>query len=273
MNPLVSIFCFCRNRKEGMRRAAESVLAQTYRPIEFVVQDGASDDGTVELLRSYGEEIKLVSEKDAGPEEAFWKAMRRCEGEIIGSCLSDEVMMPEATAEAVDYMLEHPHVSALTRGIFLCDETYRVIGTADGKALDVHDYMHSGHSPHFAATFFRKKSLEKIGLYTRAWNSSASEFELWCRLGLCTQVAYLPGHKATYGVHGGQLSRNPDRLVENFRGRLQVLKNLLEENLIEESFYRTAIKQWGRSMTIFLDTVCSAPARVEQAKAILREVL
>ena len=50
---------FVRNGARSVRRAVDSVLAQTYPNIEFVVQDGASTDGTLDILRSYGERIKL----------------------------------------------------------------------------------------------------------------------------------------------------------------------------------------------------------------------
>src|SRR5258707_11832339 len=113
--PLVSIICFCKNRAPTIRRCIESVLGQTYRNIEFVVQDGASTDGTVEILRSYDDlRIKLVSEKDSGPAEAFWKVLQRCQGDIIGICLSDEELLPDALARAVGHFRAAPHLSALT---------------------------------------------------------------------------------------------------------------------------------------------------------------
>src|SRR5882672_10816203 len=52
--PRVSVFLFCRNRAGTIRRSVDSVLAQTYVDFEYVIQDGASTDGTLELLRQYG---------------------------------------------------------------------------------------------------------------------------------------------------------------------------------------------------------------------------
>src|SRR5574339_194257 len=76
--PLVSIICFCRNRAQTIRRCIDSVLAQSYTNLEFVVQDGASTDGTLEILKSYDDpRIKIVSEPDSGPAEAFWRVLNR----------------------------------------------------------------------------------------------------------------------------------------------------------------------------------------------------
>src|SRR3954467_9768230 len=99
--PLVSIFMFVRNGGKALRRAIDSVMAQTYPNIEFIVQDAVSTDGTLDLLRSYGDRINLVSELDSGPSEGLWGAMERCNGEIVGSCLADEELMPDAVEQAV----------------------------------------------------------------------------------------------------------------------------------------------------------------------------
>ena len=65
--PRVSVFLFCRNRAGTIRRSVDSVLAQTYADFEYVIQDGASTDGTVELLRQYDDpRIKRLTIKASG---------------------------------------------------------------------------------------------------------------------------------------------------------------------------------------------------------------
>ncbi|MEK6755342.1 MAG: glycosyltransferase, partial [Bacteroidota bacterium] len=66
--PLVSILCPCKNREKTIRRCINSILVQDYPSIEIIVQDGASTDGTLEILQSYGQRIQLISEPDSGPE-------------------------------------------------------------------------------------------------------------------------------------------------------------------------------------------------------------
>src|SRR5690349_1595505 len=112
--PLVSIVMFVRNRAVTVRRAIESVLTQNYPNIQLVVQDGVSTDGTLEILKSYGPKIDLVSERDAGVHDAFWRALQRVDGEIIGTCLSDEQLTPGAIKRGVDELLAAPKVAAVT---------------------------------------------------------------------------------------------------------------------------------------------------------------
>ena len=104
VQPLVSVICFCKDRASFMSRSIESVLNQTYKNIELVIQDGASTDGTLELIQSYAsrdDRIKVVSEPDSGPAEAYWKVLHRCTGQYIATCLSDEELVPDAIAKPV----------------------------------------------------------------------------------------------------------------------------------------------------------------------------
>src|SRR5437899_7181992 len=89
--PLVSIICFCKNSARTLRRSMQSVLTQSYRNIEYVIQDGASTDGTLDIIRSFNDaRIKLASGKDNSTGDAHWKALHRSRGEIIGTCLADD---------------------------------------------------------------------------------------------------------------------------------------------------------------------------------------
>jgi glycosyltransferase involved in cell wall biosynthesis len=81
ITPRVSVFLFCKDRAASIRRSVESVLAQSLRDFEYVIQDGASTDGTLEILREYDDpRIALVSEPDDGAADAFWPARRRTHG-------------------------------------------------------------------------------------------------------------------------------------------------------------------------------------------------
>jgi glycosyltransferase involved in cell wall biosynthesis len=114
--PLVSIFMFVRNGGKSLRRAIDSVMGQTYPNIEFVVQDAVSTDATLDVLRSYGNRVKVVSEPDSGPSEGLWRAMNRCTGEFVGWCLADEELSGEALLSTLrgDFNYDIMSFSSLT---------------------------------------------------------------------------------------------------------------------------------------------------------------
>lgn len=89
----VSIITSCFNRKETIRGAIESVLAQDYQDIEYIVVDGASTDNSLDIINEYKERIDIiVSEPDHGMYEAINKGIRMATGEIIGLVHSDDFL-------------------------------------------------------------------------------------------------------------------------------------------------------------------------------------
>ena len=87
----VSIITSCFNRAATIRDAIESVLAQDYNNIEFIVVDGASTDGSLEIVREYEDRIStIISEPDHGMYEAINKGIRVATGDVIGLLHSDD---------------------------------------------------------------------------------------------------------------------------------------------------------------------------------------
>jgi glycosyltransferase involved in cell wall biosynthesis len=218
--PLVSIFMFVRNGGKSLRRAIESVLAQTYPNIEFVVQDAVSTDGTLDVLRNYAGRIKLVSEPDSGPSEGLWRAMNRCTGEFVGSCLADEELMPDAVERVVRTFKEEPGAGAVTGDALITDIDGRVTGSWTSGPFNLVDYLLADYTPYFVSSFYRRSALLAIGLRERNWNLDCVEFELWCRLASHSHVKYVPHVLAKYAQHPGQLSNSHADALTHIKGRL-----------------------------------------------------
>jgi len=228
--PLASIFCFCKNRVRSIGKAIDSLLAQTYPNIEIIVQDGASTDGTLEVLQSYGDKIKLVSEPDSGPGEGFKRAFLRCSGDYIGSCLSDEELLPHAAAQSVAFLEANPNIEAVHGDILLLNEQGEIYHEAKSCDFDALAYLYGGNPPNFSSAFFRRAALKKIGLWERDWNHDCFEYQFWCYFGLSRQMQYIPGSISKYGTHNRQLSKNPDRIFNAFRTCMEVIPELFQNH-------------------------------------------
>jgi glycosyltransferase involved in cell wall biosynthesis len=217
--PLVSIFMFVRNGGKSLRRAIDSVMAQTYPKIEFVVQDAVSTDGTLDLLRSYGDRIKLVSEPDSGPSDGLLRAIRRCKGALIGSCLADEELMPDAVQRAVD-AFEDPSTGAITGDALITDLEGKATGLWTSGPFTLVEYLLADYSPYFVSSFFRRSTLLSVGLLDDKWNLNCVEFELWCRIASHSHIKYVPHILAKYAQHPGQLSNSYNDALIHLEGRL-----------------------------------------------------
>ena len=89
--PLVSIITICKNSERFIEQSILSVLQQSYEDIEYIIVDGGSEDGTIDIIREYENRIDYwLSERDQGISDAFNKGIGKSTGDIIGILNSDD---------------------------------------------------------------------------------------------------------------------------------------------------------------------------------------
>lgn len=105
----ISIITISYNSQKTIEKTILSILGQSYRPLEYVLVDGGSKDGTIELIKKYipelekaGIEVNYKSEPDKGISDAFNKGIQRSSGDIIGIINSDDQLMDEALMKIAD---------------------------------------------------------------------------------------------------------------------------------------------------------------------------
>jgi len=133
-SPLVSIVTPSYDQAIFLRRTIESVLAQTYTNIEYIVMDGGSTDGSVEILKSYGDRVRWISERDRGQAHAINKGFALCSGQIRGYLNSDDTLLPDAIEKAVRFFADNPRYDMVYGDANYIDKEDRVTGkynTAD----------------------------------------------------------------------------------------------------------------------------------------------
>ena len=110
MMPLVSVVCLCYNHKAFVRQAVESVINQTYSPIQIIVADDASDDGSVqeiELLKKEFPRLELILlPVNIGNCKAFNTAYQHVTGDFVIDFATDDVMTPDRIEKQVHFFLQ-----------------------------------------------------------------------------------------------------------------------------------------------------------------------
>src|SRR5579872_2866095 len=101
-SPLVSIVTPCFNAARFIEETIESVLAQDYPLIDYVVIDGGSTDGTIEILRRYEDRLHWHSARDNGQADAVNRGFAQARGDIFAFLNADDTYLPGAIARAVE---------------------------------------------------------------------------------------------------------------------------------------------------------------------------
>jgi glycosyltransferase involved in cell wall biosynthesis len=222
-NPLVSVVIPCLNRAHYLLPTIESVLGQDYQPIECIVVDGGSSDGTVEILREYGDKVKWVSEPDKGHADAINKGLWMSKGEILSWLNADDLyVVPDAISKAVAHLQTNPHVDVVYGDYSEVAEDGEVIrGVIKPREWDlVSAVKYCQYIVPQATSFMRRSILEKVN-WLDADFGNGKDHELWLRIGMVGKIEYMPFHIA-YVRQGRGLSQRLDmgeakvRVTEKF---------------------------------------------------------
>lgn len=161
--PKVSIVTPSFNQARFISRTIASVTSQNYPDLEHFVQDGGSQDGTVELLNACGNRIAgWESKPDSGQSQAINLGLARTSGEIMAWLNSDDILLPGAVHSIVEYFNRHPDVDVVYGNRLLIDENDLEIGRwimpgHDGSVLSWVDYVPQ------ETLFWRRRIWDKVG--------------------------------------------------------------------------------------------------------------
>ncbi len=199
---LVSIVTPSYNQARYLEETMRSVLEQDYPQIEYIVVDGGSTDGSVDVIKKYAQRLGYwVSEKDRGQTDALNKGFAQAHGDILAWINSDDTFEPGAVAAAVKALDEHPDAAAVYGETNFIDENGRVIGRFPAAQTDYRrlrqGYVHVPQQ----ATFFRADLWKKVGPLDPSFYF-AMDYDLWVRLAREAPLVYLPGRLwANFRLH------------------------------------------------------------------------
>ena len=187
--PLVSIITPSLNQARFIRDTIESVLAQDYPRIEYLVLDGGSTDGALEVIREYEGRLEWVCEKDSGQANTLNRGFRRVHGDIVAWLNSDDVLLPrQAVTTMVERFTALPEAGLVYGDGFLMDVDDNVVQEMQLGEPNLWELMHLyGHMVLGAAIFYRAEALAAVGYLDEGWHWQF-DYDLFLRL--CTRYPY-----------------------------------------------------------------------------------
>ena len=196
--PRVSLVTPCYNGMPWLRAAIDSVLGQDYPNLEYLVMDGGSTDGTVELLKEYGEQLTWVSAPDDGQADAIARGFERTTGEILGWLNADDTLKPGAIRAAVEALQAHPAAGLVYGQADFIDAEGRIIGPCTVvEPYSRQRLFYYGDYIIQPAAFFNRRAYAAAGGLDRSLHW-AMDWDLWLRLARHHEVLYLDRKLASY---------------------------------------------------------------------------
>ncbi|MEJ5225865.1 MAG: glycosyltransferase family 2 protein, partial [Anaerolineales bacterium] len=162
--PRISIVTPSFNQARFLEATIRSVLEQDYPDLEYIIVDGGSTDGSVEIIQKYAHRLAWwVSEKDKGQTDALNKGFARATGDILAWLNSDDTYTPDALRQAAEAMRTHPQAGLIYADANYIDEQGNVIGRFPAAQTDLRRLRRGYvHIPQQAA-FFRADLWRQVG--------------------------------------------------------------------------------------------------------------
>jgi len=240
-NPKVSIITVVLNDKGYIEETINSVLGQSYNNLEYVIVDGGSTDGTLDIIKKYEDKVStIISEKDNGIYDAMNKGITMAKGELVGIINSGDWYESNAVELIVDRYRSDKN--AIYHGIlkyYLNDKEYYLRAT-NHEALKNEQIEHP-------TCFIPKSVYEKCGLYLTTEYKIASDYELLLRNYLKgTRFVQINSLIANFRLTGISTKQNELSHIEKYR--IQLSYNLISKKTYIIYKYRFLFKQFLKSI-------------------------
>lgn len=218
----ISVIIPSFNHARFIRATIDSVLDQKGVPVEILVFDGGSQDGTTDILRSYGDRISWVSKKDRGQTDAINQGLQKATGDILAYLNSDDIYLEGALEKVGNFFRDQP-AAAMVYG-----EAWHL--REDGSILERYpsepwNYKRLCETCFICqpAVFWRRGVVQRFGIFDerRDW---CMDYEYWMRVGRTLPFHFLEGEY----LAGSRLHQDTKTLRMRYPVHRQILDTVMQ---------------------------------------------
>jgi glycosyltransferase involved in cell wall biosynthesis len=238
--PKISVITPSFNQAQFLERTIESVLSQGYPNLEYIVMDGGSTDGSVEILRKYDRYLsRWVSEPDRGQSHAFNKGLSCASGDIVGWINSDDLYLTGSLFEVVRYFAENPDVAIVFSDYIFIDGEDKILKFRKEIPFSLQTYIWARDCFHAnCAGFFRKRVFSTVGGLDESLHYGM-DFDLYLRAGsMGIKVGHVHGYWGAYRLH--QASKSISAYDRQVRDAVVILEKYTLGHGIAQRFINRA---------------------------------
>jgi glycosyltransferase involved in cell wall biosynthesis len=250
MMPTISVVMYVKNGARTIEDAIKSVVSQGYPGCELIAIDGASTDGTWDIICRYASHFaRTISEPDSGAFEAANKGIALATGEIVLLLMADDWLSPGALSEIAGAFAADPGCDLVSSGVKVVEETsdgkFTTVAELDGaaNALTLENVL---AVPYSGARFYRRRLLERLGVMSSEFpNGHDLELLLRCLAGgVTTRLIERPLY--IYRRHAGSrtLVFNPHAYRRIYDENVRMAARYRNNAGLDEAARRT-VADWG----------------------------
>lgn len=235
----VSIITVVYNNVKYIRSAIDSVLSQTYQNIEYIVIDGGSKDGTVEIIEEYKDQISIfVSEPDKGIYDALNKGILEASGDVIGILHSDDLYCDERViSDSLQKMKDVNAEVCFSDMIIIDSESEKII-----RYYMAHYFkrwlFRIGWMPPHPTSFFKRTLFDEFGLYSLSYKV-VGDFDFFVRIFYGRIISWVYLERVTVKMRLGGISNS------GFSSKRQIA-NEINLSLRANKVWSISVLQLGR---------------------------
>lgn len=198
IKPKITIITVTYNCDKFLERAILSVINQGYSNLEYIIVDGGSTDGTLDIIRKYNNNIdKWISEQDKGISDAFNKGIRMSTGDVIGIINSDDGLMPNALNIIADVYNKDIDVYRGKVMLWKEDTNSRYV-----EIPSMHFRFDGRNNISHQSTFVSRKAYEKFGMFDEKIQY-VMDYDLFLRFERMNAVFYYVDEILAFYTLGG----------------------------------------------------------------------
>lgn len=222
----ISIITITYNSAKSLQRALDSVQSQHYKDIEHIIVDGASTDGTKDLIAAYAKQhpnVRWVSEKDDGIYNALNKGIRMATGDVIGFLHSDDVLYSSDSIGHIAAAFGDETVDVVYGDLQYCNGG-KVVRRWKSNDFNPSALKYGWMPPH-PTVYVRRKVYEQVGEYDE-WFRISADFDMMIRIfkaGYCSK--YIPEVLVSMETGGASNKNTKARLSKTQEDYIVLKKN------------------------------------------------
>lgn len=206
--PSISVITPSFNQACFLERTIRSVLNQGYPSLEYIVIDGGSTDGSVDIIRKYADRLSYwVSEPDRGQVEAINKGLERATGDWVCWQNSDDVFFPGAFAELAEAAAKHPEAGLIAGNMMLIDAHDQPLRDLRYVTPNYTAMLAEGMLIANQAAFWRRDVQQRVGLIDERYHCSF-DYDWFLRLTQACRGVHVNRNWGALRLHGATKTSN-----------------------------------------------------------------